>query len=46
MLHDPAATWIWSQRDFADGAVDRATPEEITGFFTRLRGGSGLADAG
>jgi hypothetical protein len=46
MLHDPAATWIWSQRDVADGAVDRATPEEITGFFMRLRGGSGLADAG
>lgn len=46
MLHDPAATWIWSQRDVADGAVERATPEEITAFFMRLRGGSGLADAG
>lgn len=36
MLHDPAATWIWSQSEIADGAVDRATPEEVTGFFLRL----------
>jgi hypothetical protein len=38
MLHDPAATWIWTQTEVADGAVDRATPEEVTGFFLRLRG--------
>ncbi len=38
MLHDPAATWIWTQDEVAGGAVDRATPEEITGFFLRLRG--------
>jgi hypothetical protein len=38
MLHDPAKTWIWSQSEIADGAVDRATPEEVTGFFLRLRG--------
>jgi hypothetical protein len=36
MLHDPAATWIWSQSEIADGAVDRATPQEVTGFFLRL----------
>jgi hypothetical protein len=36
MLHDPAATWIWSQSEIADGAVDRATPEEVTGFFLRI----------
>jgi hypothetical protein len=36
MLHDPAMTWIWSQSEIADGAVDRATPEEVTGFFHRL----------
>lgn len=36
MLHDPAATWIWTQTEVADGAVDRATPEEVTGFFLRL----------
>jgi hypothetical protein len=45
MLHDPAASWIWPQRDVAEGAVDRATPEEIVGFFMRLRGGSGPLDA-
>ncbi len=44
MLHDPAASWIWPQRDVADGAVDRATPDEIAGFFMRLRGGSGGPD--
>jgi hypothetical protein len=37
MLHDPAATWIWSQKEVAEGAAERATPEEITGFFLRLR---------
>jgi hypothetical protein len=37
MLHDPAATWIWSQEEVADGAVARSTPEEVTGFFMRLR---------
>jgi hypothetical protein len=37
MLHDPAATWIWTQREVADGAVKRTTPEEVTGFFLRLR---------
>ena len=36
MLHDPAASWIWSQDEVADGAVERATPEEVIGFFTRL----------
>ena len=41
MLHDPAASSIWPQRDVADGAVDRATPEELIGFFMRLRGASG-----
>jgi hypothetical protein len=37
MLHDPAATWIWSQEDVTAGAVERSTPEEVTGFFMRLR---------
>lgn len=38
MLHDPAQTWIWSQADIAAGAVDRATPQEVTGFFMQLDG--------
>ena len=36
MLHDPAATWIWSQEEIAAGAVERATNAEIKTFFTRL----------
>ncbi|KPF55094.1 MAG: BLUF domain-containing protein [Alphaproteobacteria bacterium] len=43
MLHDPAATWIWSQSEIAGGALQRTTPEEITGFFLKLRS-SGAAD--
>jgi hypothetical protein len=38
MLHDPAASWIWSQEEVADGAVERATPEELIAFFMPLRG--------
>ena len=44
MLHDPAATWIWTQAEIDSGAIKRATPEEIKGFFTPLaavRGESG-----
>lgn len=36
MLHDPAQSWIWSQAEIADGAVDRASPQEVTDFFLRL----------
>lgn len=43
MLHDPAATWIWSQSEVAGGALERTTPEEITGFFLKLRS-SGAAE--
>ena len=37
MRHDPAATWIWTQKQVADGATERATAEEVTAFFLRLR---------
>jgi hypothetical protein len=37
MLHDPAASWIWTQAEVADGAVERATAEEVTGFFLKLK---------
>lgn len=37
MLHDPAASWIWSQGEVAGGAVGRARPEEIEAFFMPLR---------
>jgi len=46
MLHDPAATWIWSQSDIDNGALKRATPEEITGFFMRLREPARTPDPG
>lgn len=45
MLHDPAATWIWSQREVAGGAADRATLGEITTFFERLCDGRSPAEA-
>lgn len=45
MLHDPAASWIWSQDEVGDGAVDRASPEEIMAFFMELRGLHGKAGA-
>jgi hypothetical protein len=38
MLHDPAVSWIWTQDEVADGAVARAAPEKIIGFFLPLRG--------
>jgi hypothetical protein len=38
MLHDPAASWIWSQQEVAAGAAERATPQQVTEFFTRLQG--------
>lgn len=41
MLHDPAASWIWSQEEVADGAVEHATPEEVIAFFMPLRDVSG-----
>ncbi|WP_019955376.1 BLUF domain-containing protein [Yoonia vestfoldensis] len=46
MLHDPAKTWIWSQAEIADGALDRATPEEITGFFLHLAEASDAEPSG
>jgi hypothetical protein len=38
MLHDPAQSWIWSEAEIADGALDRATPDEIKGVFETLAG--------
>lgn len=44
MLHDPAATWIWTQDEIAGGALKRTTPEELTGFFLRLRNSGNASD--
>lgn len=37
MLHDPAATWIWSRAEVRNDAVERATASEVEGFFEKLR---------
>jgi hypothetical protein len=37
MLHDPAATWIWTHAEIVAGAVTKATPEEVEDFFVKLR---------
>lgn len=36
MRDDPAESWVWSIDAVRDGAVDRATEEEVLGFFERL----------
>ncbi len=37
MLHDPVATWIWTQAEIDDDVIERATEEEVESFFQRLR---------
>lgn len=37
MLHDPAASWIWTRAEVTDDAIDRATPQEVEAFFLKLR---------
>jgi hypothetical protein len=46
MLHDPAASWIWTLEEVAAGAVDRATPKDITAFFMQLSPESAAPDPG
>lgn len=36
MLHDPAATWIWSRAQVQDDAIQRTSAAEVEGFFHRL----------
>jgi hypothetical protein len=45
MLHDPAASWIWSQDAVTDGAVERASPGELMDFLMELRDVRGRTDA-
>lgn len=44
MLHDPAASWVWSRAEVAKGAVEAATPDEVEGFFLQLRDKHTAAD--
>ncbi|MCL1627895.1 BLUF domain-containing protein [Roseibaca sp. V10] len=46
MLHDPAATWIWSRSEVRDDAIERTTEAEVEGFFERLRDKMDTAGAG
>lgn len=41
MLHDPAKTWIWTEEEIANAALDRAEPAEITKVFKDLSDRSG-----
>jgi len=37
MRDDPARSWMWSMDAVADGAVARASEDEVIGVFERLR---------
>jgi hypothetical protein len=36
MLHDPAATWIWTVEQVADDIRERASSRDVKAFFLRL----------
>jgi hypothetical protein len=36
MRHDPARSWMWTQEEVDNGAVGRATEEEVVAVFERL----------
>jgi hypothetical protein len=36
MLHDPAATWVWTQEQLAADARETSSPREVKAFFLRL----------
>jgi hypothetical protein len=36
MRDDPARSWLWSAAEVADGALDRATPDELRAVFARV----------
>jgi len=35
MLHDPAQSWLWSAEEVSDGAIKRASKDEIVAVFER-----------
>ncbi len=37
MRDDPAASWMWTQAEVNDGAVDRASEDEILAVFERIK---------
>ena len=46
MLHDPAQSWLWTRDEIIQGAMDRATPEDVIAIFQGLadRVRAGVAD--
>lgn len=36
MLHDPAKTWIWTEKQISDGIIDRVTPKDLSAVFEFL----------
>lgn len=36
MRDDPPRSWMWTQRQVADGAISRASPEDVIKIFERL----------
>ena len=36
MRDDPPRSWMWTKREVSDGAILRASPEDIFGIFERL----------
>jgi hypothetical protein len=36
MRDDPARTWLWSAAEVADGALDRASVDDLRGVFARV----------
>ncbi|WP_373489947.1 BLUF domain-containing protein [Parasphingorhabdus sp.] len=35
MLHDPAQSWLWTAEEVSDGAIQRASNEDIVAVFER-----------
>lgn len=44
MLHDPAEAMMWTEAEIADGALDRASIDEIRAVFLRLAAKAGAAE--
>jgi len=46
MRHDPARSWMWSPAEVDQGAVARASPDEVVGVFSRIVSEMSLAMSG
>ena len=39
MRDDPAQSWLWNEREISGGALDRASPDDLRGVFSRVATG-------